>query len=255
MNQNGGPETWTRAGLYCLVFFGHSGGMAVSSGPDALRRRSALGRKSLQRKEPRNGRPKSIALFSCCGRALGARSASGMRLISLETSPATSAARIAPNATIYSNPANPYTAASQIAPGIFLKDVALDYNSANDTLYVGVQTYGVTGSVSGTSIATGNGLAVGFAPMNGSTLNTSNLPTFSFVAGDSNYSVGQSPQSEGRGTGLDGFNVAKYSGSMAPGAINLLTGFGTTLSAGMGNLAFAPERVDPRLRIRGYEFQ
>jgi hypothetical protein len=180
---------------------------------------------------------------------LGARSASGDVInftgnVSNDFSSAN-----APNATVYSNPADPYTTASQIAPGIFLKDVALDYNTANNTLYVGVQTYGVTGTVSGSSIATGNGLAVGFAPMNGTTLNTSNLPTFSFVAGDSNYSAGQSPQAEGRGPGLDGFNVATYSGSMAPGAINLLTGFGTTLTAGLGNLAFAPSASTP-----DYEF-
>ncbi len=155
----------------------------------------------------------------------------------------------APNATIYNNPADPYTAASQVAPGIFLKDASLDYNAANDTLYVGIQTYGVTGSVNGSSIATGNGLAVGFAPMNASSLNVNNLPTFALVAGDSNYSG--TPQ--GRGTGLDGFNVATYSGSMAHGAINLLTGFGTSLTTStgslQGSLAFAPSASTP-----DYEF-
>jgi hypothetical protein len=180
---------------------------------------------------------------------MGARSASGDVITFTGNVTNDFSSANAPNATIYNNPADPYTAASEIAPGIFLKDAALDYNTATNTLYVGIQTYGVTGSVNGTSIATGNGLAVGFAPMNGTTLNTSNLPTFSFVAGDSNYSVGQSPQAEGRGTGLDGFNVATYSGSMTPGAINLLTGFGTTLTAGLGNLAFAPSASTP-----DYEF-
>ena len=44
----------------------------------------------------------------------------------------------------------------------------------------------------------------------------------------------ESNAAAGRGTGLDGFNVAKYDGGTSSGTLTLLTGFGTTLTVGHG---------------------
>jgi hypothetical protein len=163
-----------------------------------------------------------------------------------------------PNAQIITNPAdqsivsstgpNGTTLLNNLAPGIFLKDVALDYNAATDTMYVGIQTYGVAGSVDGSTIGSGNGMVVGFVPVTSTSANPG-LQAPTFVAGDSNVPLGASPTAAGRGPGLDGFNVAKYAGGTVSGTINLLTGFGQTLTAGLGNLAFTPSTATP-----DYEF-
>ena len=111
-------------------------------------------------------------------------------------------------------------------------------------MYVGIQTWGVAGSVGSTTIASGNGMVVGFAPLNG-TFNPANLSPPTFVAGTANVATGESNAAAGRGTGLDGFNVTTYTGGTVPGTMNLLTGFGKTLTAGMGNLAFNPSTATP----------
>jgi hypothetical protein len=134
---------------------------------------------------------------------------------------------------------------NSVSPGDAIKQVALEYNAATDTMYVGVQTWGVAGSVGSTTIPNGNGMAVGFASLNGGTFNPANLSPPSFVAGTANVSAGESNAAAGRGSGLDGFNVAKYTGGTVPGTMNLLTGFGQTLPSGMGNLAFSPSTATP----------
>jgi hypothetical protein len=116
-------------------------------------------------------------------------------------------------------------------------------------MYVGVQTWGVAGNVGSTTIANGNGMVVGFVSLSGGTYNPANLSPPSFVAGTANVSAGESNAAAGRGSGLLGFNVATYTGGKVPGTMNLLTGFGQTLTAGMGNLAFTPSTATP-----DYEF-
>ena len=143
-----------------------------------------------------------------------------------------------------------------LVSGWNIKDVRLDYNSATDTMYVGVNTYGVAGDVYGggtppagtTSVGTNpanfggdKAMAVGFAPLSGA-FSTFNLPTPVVVAGIS----GDKTQT---GTGLDGFTVAKYAGGTGPGNLDLVTGFGQTLTNGLGNLAFNPNSQHP-----GFEF-
>jgi hypothetical protein len=151
---------------------------------------------------------------------------------------------------------------SGLVSGWNIQDLRLNYNAATDTMYVGVNTYGVAGNVDGngtpgipdprltaaggTDPANFGGdksMAVGFAPLTG-TYNPTALPTPVIVAGIS----GNKAQA---GTGLDGFNVATYAPSGASGTGNhdLVTSFGTTLAAGMGNLAF-----DPSLQHPGFEF-
>ncbi len=148
-----------------------------------------------------------------------------------------------------------------LVSGWNIKDVALYYNSSTDTMYVGVNTYGVAGNVDGngtpgsplpqltaqggTDPANFGGdkaMAVAFAPLNG-VFSTTNLPAPVIVAGVSGDKATQT------GPGLDGFNVAKYAGGTTPGTMNLVTGFGQTLTAGMGNLAFDPSSAHP-----GFEF-
>jgi hypothetical protein len=138
-----------------------------------------------------------------------------------------------------------------LVSGMNIKEVALNYNAAVDTMYVGVETWGVAGYVptqpgsgptSSTNFGGDNAMVVGFAPLTG-TYNPANLTPPVFVAGISGDKPAQS------GSGLDGFNVATYAGGRVPGTMNLLTGFGQTLTAGMGNLAFNPRAATP-----GFEF-
>jgi hypothetical protein len=138
---------------------------------------------------------------------------------------------------------------NDVSPGDAIKQVAFSYDAANNTAYVGVQTWGVAGNVSNSTIANGNGMVVGFESLNGQTYNPINLTAPTFVAGTANIGSGQTAAEAGRGSGLDGFNVATYTGGTVPGTMNLLAGFGTTLSTGMGNLAFSPSTTTP-----DYEF-
>jgi hypothetical protein len=150
---------------------------------------------------------------------------------------------------------------SGLVSGWNIKDVRVDYDAKTDTLYVGVNTYGIAGNVDGngtpgipdprltaaggTDPANFGGdksMAVGFAPLNGQ-YHEFDLPTPVIVAGISGDKATQT------GPGLDGFNVAKYAGGAGPGSLDLVTGFGQMLTAGLGNLAFNPSAQHP-----GFEF-
>jgi len=151
---------------------------------------------------------------------------------------------------------------SGLVSGWNIQDLRLSYNVATDTMSVGVNTYGVAGNVDGngtpgipdprltaaggTDPANFGGdksMAIGFAPLTG-TYSITNLPTPVIVAGI----PGNKAQA---GPGLDGFNVATYapSGGSGTGNHDLVASFGTTITAGMGNLAF-----DPSLQHPGFEF-
>jgi hypothetical protein len=136
-----------------------------------------------------------------------------------------------------------------VAAGDAIKQIAFEYNAATDTAYVGIQTWGVAGNVGSTTIANGNGMVVGFASLSGGTFNPADLSPPAFVAGTANVAAGESSAAAGRGSGLDGFNVATYTGGTVAGTMNLLTGFGQTVTAGLGNLAFNPSAATP-----DYEF-
>ncbi len=64
-----------------------------------------------------------------------------------------------------------------------------------------------------------------------------------------NVAAGQSSDAAGRGTGLDGFNVATYTGGTVPGTMNLLTGFGKRSLRAWAILPSIPARRTP-----GFEF-
>jgi hypothetical protein len=149
-----------------------------------------------------------------------------------------------------------------LVSGWNIQDVRLSYNAQSDTLYVGVNTFGIAGDVDGKGnpgqndpqLAAAGGsnpagfggdksMAVGFAPAS-LTSTPNNPPAPVIVAGV----PGDKSQA---GTGLDGFTVAKYAPTGSSGGPNydLVTSFGTTLTAGMGNLAFDPSAAHP-----GFEF-
>ena len=136
---------------------------------------------------------------------------------------------------------------NSVSPGDAFKQIAVEYDSATNTLYVGVQTWGVAGNAGTATIANGNGMVLGFSSLNGGTYNPTDLAPPSFVAGTANVATGESNAAAGRGAGLDGFNVATYTGGTVPGTMNLLTGFGTTTLHGHGQSCLQSELGDTRL--------
>jgi hypothetical protein len=155
-----------------------------------------------------------------------------------------------------------YMTQSGLISGMDINDIRLYYNATNDTMYVGVNTYGVAGNVDGNGTpgtvdprfaalggsdsanwAGTKAMAIGFAPLSG-TYDSAHPPTPVIVAGIPG-TVNQ------LGTGLDGFNVSKYAppGGSGSSSISLIDSFGATLTSGLGSLAFQPDAQHP-----GFEF-
>jgi hypothetical protein len=151
---------------------------------------------------------------------------------------------------------------SGLVSGWNFHNIGLYYDHASDTMYVGVNTWGIAGNVDGNGtpgapdprlMAAGGSdpanfggdkaMAVGFAPLSG-TYNPNNPPSPVLVAGV----PGNKAQA---GSGLDGFTVAKYAPAGGSGSPNydLVTSFGAPLTSGMGKLAFDPSAQHP-----GFEF-
>jgi hypothetical protein len=160
-----------------------------------------------------------------------------------------------------------YMTASGLVSGMNIKDLRLDYDAQTDTMYVGVQTWGVAGNVDGNGTpgvlnpqfaklggsdpadwadAAGHkSMVVGFGALTGTFSSSSPVFNTSLVAGIS-ANLNQ------LGPGVDGLNVAKY---VAPGGSgsasqSTLASFGTTLTAGMLNPMF----VQPSQTWQGFEF-
>jgi hypothetical protein len=148
-----------------------------------------------------------------------------------------------------------------LVSGWNIHDIRLAYNPSTDTMYVGVNTYGIAGDVDGkgligktdTQLTNAGGtnpanfggdkaMAVGFAPLLG-VFSPSNPPAPVIVAGV----PGNKAQI---GAGLDGFSVARWApvGGTAGPNYDLVTSFGKSI-AGAGNLAFDPSTAHP-----GFEF-
>jgi len=149
-----------------------------------------------------------------------------------------------------------------LVSGWNIQDIRLSYNPSTDTMYVGVNTFGIAGDVDGKGLigksdpqltnAGGSNpanfggdkaMAVGFAPLVG-VFNPSNPPAPVIVAGV----PGNKAQA---GAGLDGFSVAKWApvGGTAGPNYDLVTSFGKPI-ANSGKLAFDPSAAHP-----GFEFE
>jgi hypothetical protein len=147
--------------------------------------------------------------------------------------------------------------ANGLVSGWNFHNIGVSYNPQNDTLYVGINTWGIAGNVDGngtpgkpnpqltaaggTDPANFGGdksMAIGITPLNGT------QPTI--VAGI----PGNKAQA---GTGLDGFTVAtRIASGTSPGSTNydLVNSFGQAIAAAAGsNLAFDPSAQHP-----GFEF-
>jgi hypothetical protein len=173
---------------------------------------------------------------------------------------------VIPHSTVPDHIAQPaWMTNSGLVSGWNIKDIRLDYNAQSDTLYVGVNTFGIAGNVDGNGMpgtpdprltaaggsdpanwnspGSDKSMALGFAPAT-LTSTPNNPPAPVIVAGI----PGNKTQA---GTGLDGFTVAKYAPTGGSGSPNydLVNSFGATLPSGMGNLAFQPNAVTP-----GFEF-
>ena len=238
-----------------------------------------MGRKSLQRKEPRHGRPNGVPLLPGCCRACSAPDPSWRtRSPSPATSPAISVfTRARPTPVCRSS----RTACTDLTPSLSTSPMddplaasfsggtsrtsALDYNAATDTMYVGVNTYGVAGNVDGTgrlrpappatdpaNFGGDKSMAVGFAPLTG-TYNPSNLPAADHRRG--HFHVSRRQRGGGRGTGLDGFTVTKYAGGTVPGTIEPVDRFRSNAHGGHGQSRLQSQHGDARLRVHDHQFQ
>lgn len=186
--------------------------------------------------------------------------------VAADFNPATnSSVVVIPHSDVPDHIAQPaWMTSAGLVSGWNIQDIRLDYNAQTDTLYVGVNTFGIAGNVDGNGTpgtpspqltaaggsdpanwnapGSDKSMALGFAPAS-LTSTPNNPPAPVIVAGI----PGNKSQA---GTGLDGFTVAKYAPTGSSGGPNydLVTSFGQTLTAGMGNLAFQPS-TDP-----GFEF-
>lgn len=140
--------------------------------------------------------------------------------------------------------------------GWSIKDIRLGYDKGTDTLYVGVNTFGVAGNVDGNGtpgtpdpLLTKSGgidplnfggdksITVAFAPYD---------PTKPSATPAAPLFVAGVPADKTQaGTGLNGFNVAAFNGT----GNGIEYGFGKTMTAQMGSLAFDPTAAHP-----GFEF-
>jgi len=135
-----------------------------------------------------------------------------------------------------------------------IQDVRLHYDSTSDTLAVGVNFFGIAGDADGdgdpgrtdprTAVAGGVDLpGLGGRETISVAFDLDNNNTFDIIAG-------VPADKSTAGTGLNGFNVARYKGDAAGVAF----GFGQTLTDQLGDLAFDPSaaRSDFEFTIKNF---
>jgi hypothetical protein len=207
----------------------------------------------------------SVAALAGLGAGAGTVGASPITFtgnVAADFSPTNPSVVIVPHSNIPVHIAQPqWMTDSGLVSGWNIKDLRLSYDPQTDTMYVGVNTFGIAGNVDGNGTpgvpdprltASGGtdpahfggdkGMAVGFAPLKGP-FNAQTPPAPVIVAGV----PGNKAQA---GPGLDGFSVAHWTPQPLNGPnYDLVTSFGTPIAAGMGNLAFDPSAQHP-----GFEF-
>jgi hypothetical protein len=146
--------------------------------------------------------------------------------------------------------------------GWAINNIQMSYNSANDTMYVGLASFknssgqyaifgdadgngnpggasqqmAAAGGVDSPNMGGDKAVAVAFAPFNSTNPNVPGTP--SLIAGiPSDKSL--------VGTGIDGFKVAAFNGS----STLLQNAFGSAISGVSGNLAFNPSATNPELEF------
>jgi hypothetical protein len=147
----------------------------------------------------------------------------------------------------------PYMVQNNIVTGWAVKDLRLSYNSATDTMYVGVNSYGISGDADGNgnpgtvnpnvlaqapgfqdlpNLGGTKSITVGFA---------ANNPTDPSQPGTPAFVAGVPADKSQAGTGIDGFTVAKYDGNGG----GIQSDYGSTLTGHVGALAFNPSAQNP----------
>lgn len=151
----------------------------------------------------------------------------------------------------------PAATAAGIINGYAIKDIREAYDSKTDTLYIGLNTYGVAGSATGLDPTSAQGKyydgllakAGGHDPAN---IGDNKSITVAFAANNSTNSSqpGQIIALAGvpagtKGGGLDGFTVAKYAGLN----VGIQNNYGATLTNNLGSLAFNPDAAHPNFEF------
>jgi hypothetical protein len=200
---------------------------------------------------------------------LGARSAAADPItltgnVANDFNPATNPSVIViPHSNVPEHIAQPtWMTQAGLVSGWNIQDIRLGYNPQTDTMYVGVNTFGIAGDIDGkgnpgaadpqlamyggsnpANFGGDKSMAVGFAPA--TTTSTPNNPPQPVIV------AGVPGNKSQVGPGLDGFSVSKYAPNGSSGGPNydLVTSFSSALTTGMGNLAFDPTAAHP-----GFEF-
>ncbi len=143
--------------------------------------------------------------------------------------------------------ANPesYISANNMSTGWSIKDVRVMYNNTQDTLYVGLNFFGIAGDADGN----GNPATVSTAAANKGAIDLANLGgresvTVGFyMTGGSrpDFLAGVPQNKQQAGPGLDGFKFAAYQNLNT----NLAQSYGPTLTSHLGELFFDPSAQHP----------
>jgi hypothetical protein len=163
--------------------------------------------------------------------------------------------------TIDTNPANniyqtPYMLQNNQVTGWAVKDLRLAYDVHNNTMSVGVNTYGIAGDADGNgNPGTVNPNDPGFMHgLDQPSLGGQKSITVAFAAnnpgnptapGTPVVVAGVPADKATAGSGTDGFNVASYKGVSA----GIQNNYGPTLANNMGTLAFDPSAAHPNLEF------
>jgi hypothetical protein len=142
-----------------------------------------------------------------------------------------------------------YLAAHGLSAGWSIQDVRMYYNKASDTMYVGVNFFGIAGD------ADGNGMQGTVSAANAAkgmvefpNLGGRESVTLGFdmtLQGTPSFLAGVPQDKRQAGTGLDGFKIAAYQ----PTNAGLAGSYGSALTSQTGNLFFDPSAQHP-----GFEF-
>lgn len=138
-----------------------------------------------------------------------------------------------------------YIASHNLSTGWSIKDIRLTLDKSTDTMYVGVNFFGIAGDAdSNGDPSTVSAAAAAHGAIDVAHLGGRESITIGFDltnSGTPNVLAGVPGDKSTAGPGLDGFKVAEFSGS----GLGLANSYGTALASHNGGLLFDPSAAHP----------